>query len=48
MDYIVGVLSQLLTASICTQHAGSVEELMVLGSNAPQISDRFINIYYTC
>jgi len=37
---MVGVLSQILTTSICTQQTGSVEELTILGYSPPQTSDR--------
>lgn len=41
---MVGVLSQLLTTRICTQQAGSVEELTILGNSPPQTSDRSYSI----
>ena len=44
VDYMVGVLSQLLTTSICTQQAGSAEELTILGNSPPQPSDRSYSI----
>lgn len=46
MNYIVGVLGQLSRASISTQQANSAEELIILGCNHPQRTDRswYVNI----
>lgn len=40
MNYTVGVLGHLPTASSFTQRAGSAEECMVLGHSFPQMTDR--------
>lgn len=48
MNDRVGVLGQLPTANICTQQAGSAEELTVLGSSLPQMTDRSWYKYPSC